>query len=444
MSDPSAPAPQAGREGDEEQEPRTEEERMMEEISKQRDIIDALAVTDDGSLDLLRRRAPHQKKLGRLEFQYQLLVEQKRLANALSRFEEEHGAVYTEPCLVCLEDIHVHAAMSLTRVFGCCGGFICTTCERDIQESVAGLGKCPLCRESIGGKTEAESAAQLMALAERGVLLAQSHVAACMLRGSGGFEKNAKSGVEWINKAAAQNEPSALFQLSILHRQGLKSLVRKSQEKANELLLESANLGYTRANAELAKLYLSGTGGFEADKDEAYFRASVALALDGGDGAATMVLGTLHFFEHLPKPSFYLACYYSNIAASEDTTGVASQIYSRSLLQLAVYLHGDNSPNGYNAMPAAHIWLRKSCEMVSEDTRMLLKTGLKNVDHHFQSSCGNCSRMAEAGEKYKQCSKCKAQWYCSKECQVEAWRAGHKQDCKRATILKFEDYINAE
>ena len=51
---------------------------------------------------------------------------------------------------------------------------------------------------------------------------------------------------------------------------------------------------------------------------------------------------------------------------------------------------------------------------------------------------------AQEGVKFKQCSKCKAQWYCSKECQVEAWRAGHNKDCKRARMLKFEDYLNAE
>ena len=61
-----------------------------------------------------------------------------------------------------------------------------------------------------------------------------------------------------------------------------------------------------------------------------------------------------------------------------------------------------------------------------------------------QSHCANCGKDALADEKFKQCSKCKSQWYCSKECQVEAWKAGHKKDCKRAAILKFEDYLNVD
>ena len=61
-----------------------------------------------------------------------------------------------------------------------------------------------------------------------------------------------------------------------------------------------------------------------------------------------------------------------------------------------------------------------------------------------QSYCAHCGKKAQGGEKFKQCSKCKAQWYCSKECQVEAWGTGHKKDCKRARMLKFEEYLNAE
>ena len=65
-------------------------------------------------------------------------------------------------------------------------------------------------------------------------------------------------------------------------------------------------------------------------------------------------------------------------------------------------------------------------------------------ESHGQSQCANCGKNVQPGETFKQCTKCKAQWYCSKECQIEAWRAGHKKDCKRARVLKFEDYLNAE
>ena len=407
----------------------------MEEMAEQRGLIGAIpGNTPEAAL----RRAPHEKKLGRLEFQRQISVETKRLASVLAKFEEEHGPLYSEPCLICLENIHVHASQSLMLVFTCCGGFICKNCARDINES-GGLATCPLCRESLEERTTVAYAAQLMALAERGVSWAQKDVGTHMEKGSEVFKKQGKTGLEWIKKSAAQNYPPALYALSDIYREGMAPFLVKSQEKANELLLKSANLGACPANSELAKFYLRGTDGFEADPDEFYFRASVAFTLDDTNTNAGGVLGTFHYNGDIPEPSLYLACYYSNIAASEDTSGKASYFYAVALESLTDHLHDQTFLPGSNVAPAMFFWLRKSCDLGYHEARKMLK----NWESDWQRVCANCSKEAETGEKCKQCSKCKAQWYCSKECQVEAWRAGHKQDCKRASILKFEDYLNA-
>ena len=141
----SAPVPQAGhrQEGDEEHN-QTDEERILEEIgTTQKDLVDAM--TGDTYDDALTR-APHEKKLGRLEFQHRFLTEKKRLARELSKFEEIHGVPYSEPCLICLDDVHVHASMALVELLFCCGGFICKTCARNIELSELGMvksrGKC--------------------------------------------------------------------------------------------------------------------------------------------------------------------------------------------------------------------------------------------------------------------------------------------------------------
>ena len=44
--------------------------------------------------------------------------------------------------------------------------------------------------------------------------------------------------------------------------------------------------------------------------------------------------------------------------------------------------------------------------------------------------CASCG-MIEAGEcVLKQCGRCKLVSYCSKDCQVTDWKAGHKHVCK--------------
>ena len=106
-----------------------------------------------------------------------------------------------------------------------------------------------------------------------------------------GFKKQEKAGLKWVKKAAAQNYPSALCYLALLYGNGLASVLDKSQEKSNELLIRSANLGYACANALLAKFYSAGSDGFEEDQDEAVFQATVAHALNASNKSAAMTLG---------------------------------------------------------------------------------------------------------------------------------------------------------
>ena len=42
--------------------------------------------------------------------------------------------------------------------------------------------------------------------------------------------------------------------------------------------------------------------------------------------------------------------------------------------------------------------------------------------------CANCNKV-QASTKFDFCSICKKVYYCSKECQVKDWKAGHKKQC---------------
>ncbi|EJK74434.1 hypothetical protein THAOC_03888 [Thalassiosira oceanica] len=268
-----APDPEAGQDGNGKQQ-LTDEERMLKEISDQKDLIDAIS---RDTFDNKAQRALHQKKLGQLEFKYHLLVEKKRLARTMSKFEELHGALYSEPCMICLDDVHLNASESLTIALTCCGGFICKTCYREFMNSGVDLGQCPLCR-ATQSSTEAEAAVQCMALAERGVSWAQSNVGRCMIPGRIGFKKQEEAGLKWVEKAAAQNDPSALHYLSSLYRDGLTSVLDKSQEKANELMIKSANLGYASANS-LVWLYFTSMGRMVLERIERRLTAEPLLPL---------------------------------------------------------------------------------------------------------------------------------------------------------------------
>ena len=139
-------------------------------------------------------------------------------------------------------------------------------------------------------------------------------------------------------------------------------------------------------------------------------------------------------------------CYYLNVAANEDDEGTACYLYSKAIGELSNQLYdGEILVPGVNVMPTVFFWARKSHDLgCAFDNASNARDWLKMLERSGQSQCTNCGKEAQGAVKLKQCSKCKAQWYCSKDCQVEAWKAGHKKDCKRARVLKFEDYLNAE
>ncbi|EJK57843.1 hypothetical protein THAOC_22074, partial [Thalassiosira oceanica] len=123
MSDePLKPGWRGPKAGEDEERQETDEERLLDEIAEQKDLVDALT---GNTREEFVRRALYEKKLGQLEFKYQLLVEKKCLARVLLKFQELYGDLYSEPCLICLDDTHVHASENLLEQFYCCGGFIC-------------------------------------------------------------------------------------------------------------------------------------------------------------------------------------------------------------------------------------------------------------------------------------------------------------------------------
>jgi uncharacterized protein len=97
---------------------------------------------------------------------------------------------------------------------------------------------------------------------------------------------------EWFHLAAAQDHPEALFELS---------RVDESQDRANTglprsdaqrtLFRRAAEFGSARAQADLARYYATGRGGFAKDQAEA--RVWCLRAAESGDVGAQGMLGSM-------------------------------------------------------------------------------------------------------------------------------------------------------
>ena len=60
---------------------------------------------------------------------------------------------------------------------------------------------------------------------------------------------------------------------------------------------------------------------------------------------------------------------------------------------------------------------------------------MDRIKSEESKKCSYCLKKAEdfPGGKLKNCARCSGAWYCGRDCQVAAWKAGHKLDCVSKT-----------
>jgi len=77
----------------------------------------------------------------------------------------------------------------------------------------------------------------------------------------------------------------------------------------------------------------------------------------------------------------------------------------------------------------------KDDKSTKEDMDRLMKLYSSDVFEQFMEDprCANCGKVAT-----QRCSRCKNQWYCSRECQLKRWK-GHKALCDIIQKNRKED-----
>ena len=80
------------------------------------------------------------------------------------------------------------------------------------------------------------------------------------------------------------------------------------------------------------------------------------------------------------------------------------------------------------------VWPRGRCcggSLVSLNAFLLSPT--EGAQAREEKACENCGRSPEERETFNHCSRCKVVAYCSKACQKQHWRGGHKDTCQAAS-----------
>jgi TPR repeat protein len=261
---------------------------------------------------------------------------------------------------------------------------------------------------------------------------------------------------------AAQNSSpdlDAITSLSREYRAGKE--VEKSKEKADALMKKAADMGSRRAQDSVAIHLLWDNEKNVVTADAVYYATLLATGerpnfIHFGAGIySAYVLGlAFNYGQGGMEINPYLARHYFKIAVQGNTNASehagmnfpegyegAYCFYGEALITLGLEQYGGTSVPGFIPIPKAMYWFHKAstlgCEgcdnpdCSKEKAKRRGRSWMDAVKLEESKRCSYCLKLAEdcLGGKLKNCARCLGAWYCGRDCQAAAWKAGHKLDC---------------
>ena len=110
--------------------------------------------------------------------------------------------------------------------------------------------------------------------------------------------------------------------------------------------------------------------------------------------------------------------------------------YAAGLLQMTMEYYGDKAfifAPGHSPVPEAMFWYRRSDLAQRPDADCVFV----KLEQQIRHQCADC-QIILGSERKMCCVECKAAYYCSRDCQVTHWKAGHKKDCVKRLKRKLK------
>ena len=295
-------------------------------------------------------------------------------------------------CSVCPEDGNMFS-------FICCGMMFCISC---IQDS----SKCPSCQSDVPEElSETILSAQQRAKINKDFELAHYYDSDCTKISSPLIKKNDAESFRLILGSAKKGYRNSQFKIGLMYHYGRG--VEKSMKDAFYWYTLAANQGSIDSLNSLGVMIVRGD--IQRSVSDAHLLFQKA-ADDGNPEAQCNVAITVYMqlnTEDYPNALFWFK-------------KAALQKHHRSQFYIAKVLFKLNQQ-----IPTAMYWLRKSAGAGFGNSIGLLKE--KEIE--IASKCSLCLKSLNGTCKGKKCTKCKAVYYCSKECQVKDWKENHKKEC---------------
>jgi TPR repeat protein len=265
-----------------------------------------------------------------------------------------------------------------------------------------------------------------------------------------------------FEKAVAQGDPVAMFDLALLYRDGRG--VVQSSEKVAELFTMAAEQGDIDAMFNLGVLYKKGEGVAQSYTKAANEGHELAVKnlknLDDLEATTTKTATSVMLYEKAvaqgdPDAMFNLALLYRKGQGVEQSDEKTVELYTmaaerehlNAMVGLGVmYLKGQGVAQSYEL---AREWLTKAADEGNEIAINAVKR-LDEIEGKPPTTtaptttappppicCSSCNKPQPSGHTFRKCTGCRTVQYCNKECQRAHWSpGGHKQECKRLSKKK--------
>eukprot|EP00980_Cylindrotheca_fusiformis_P013477 scaffold3437_cov113-Cylindrotheca_fusiformis.AAC.44 len=406
------------------------------------------------------------KQLQQITEEGEVMVEVARVVTLKESFLKAYPSTYDKSldwqCPICNERKQEYFDDPSSWLH-CCSRRICMNCRKDQGKSK----KCPVCKSKANFPLN--NLDEIYHLQDREETWAWFRLG-ILLQEAGKEEESVKH----VQRAANAGHPIAIDHLGSAFYAGSNSIIPQSNEKAREHFLKSAQMGYVEAQYHLGLMCLE-----ELDDDELLAGESstktptsqkerlleaqkqrqrmlirqeglrwISLAAQGGSTPAQAMLASLYCNsvgrEAPVKRNLFLAKYWSQKGADNDD-GSCQLILAQTLMVLASQtFDGSYNRVGYNPIPRVLFLLRKtaaeedSSVQTSTNKENAMKT-IQNLEAQIRIACAACNRQDGA---LSQCSRCRATFYCGKECSTEHWKMGHKADClDKDESSRLETYL---
>ena len=266
--------------------------------------------------------------------------------------------------------------------------------------------------------------------ADSGVAWAQAEMGRSYLFGSNGVPKDVEKAKSLLREAAEKGDSAAKESL------GFQYLHDANYEEARRWFEAAAAGGRMRSLCRLGMMMKKGQvfDQNEQTRAEAFRLITISATLYRGTFKLAAMELAYFFRDSLPVMLHYLR---PAVEEGKNTSAGVTGNYALGLIREANEYYGKKGSlaPGYNPVPEALFWYRR-CSGKEETAA---DHPLVRFEREVRKNCAHC-QMDLPEDKPSCCVECRAAYYCSRDCQVAHWRAGHKKDC----VKKLKQRLGAE